>query len=234
MSLQNILFIDIETVPIASEYIGLSETAKQLWDKKSQWYNGAEELTSAEWYQKRAGVMAEFSKVVCIGYGAFGHQNGKDVFKVGAIEGHDEEALLQEFSYLMTNTLKKYTLCAHNGKEFDFPFLCRRMLINQVPFPPQLNIQGKKPWEVDLLDTLEMWKFGDRKNFTSLELLCHVFDIPTPKDDISGADVARVYHQENNLDRIVEYCKKDVVSLARLYQKWKTGSCIADEQVIRE
>lgn len=232
MSLQNILFIDIETVPEVASYSLLSEDVQRLWDKKSQWYQGLEEMTSAEWYEKRAGVLAEFSKVVCIGIGAFQLVDGIQKFKVSALQGHNEKELLQEFSELLSGKMPKHNLCAHNGKEFDYPFLCRRMLVNDVPLPKQLNIQGKKPWEVNLLDTLEMWKFGDRKNYTSLELLAHLFKIPSPKDDITGADVAQVYHIEQDLQRITDYCKKDVVSLARLFQKWKTGSYVSDEHVI--
>lgn len=122
-------------------------------------------------------------------------------------------------------------LCAHNGKEFDFPYICRRMLIHGIMLPEILNIAGKKPWETSFLDTMELWKFGDYKNFTSLELLAGVFGIPTPKDDIKGEDVKRVYYEENNLERIAVYCRKDVITIVQLFLKYRCQPVINEEDI---
>ena len=123
-------------------------------------------------------------------------------------------------------------LCAHNGKEFDFPFLARRILVNELPLPAILDSAGKKPWETQYLDTMELWKFGDYKHYTSLELLAALFGIPTPKDDINGADIHRVYWEDHDLERIRIYCQKDVLTIARLFLKFQQQPGIEDEDVV--
>lgn len=212
IKLENILFIDIETVPIQYQYSKLSETEKELWNKK--WFY-LKDITPEQQYAK-AGIYAEFAKVVCIGLGYM--SEGK--FRTKTIAGDDEKVILKEFSNLLQQyfNTKSHYLCAHNGKEFDYPFLCRRFLINRMSLPKIMQLQGMKPWEVKHLDTMEMWRFGDIKNFTSLNLLAHTFGIPSPKDDIDGSDIAKVYYEEKNIERIKEYCMKDVVTLARIYQ----------------
>lgn len=223
---ENILFLDIETAPIHYQYSSLSPAEKDLWDKK--WvYN--RDLDPAQQYAK-AGVYAEFAKVICIGLGYM--SEGK--FRTRCIAGDDEKALLQEFSELLSghfNTSNHY-LCAHNGKEFDYPFLCRRMLVNGLSLPKLLQIQGMKPWEVKHLDTMELWRFGDIKNFTSLNLLAHVFGIPSPKDDIDGSQIGRVYHEEKNMERIKSYCIKDVVTLVKIYQSLKGLPVLQDQDIV--
>lgn len=223
---ENILFLDIETAPLHYQYASLSPVEKDLWDKK--WiYN--RDLDPAQQYAK-AGVYAEFAKVICIGLGYM--SEGK--FRTRCIAGDDEKALLSEFSELLAghfNTSNHY-LCAHNGKEFDYPFLCRRMLVNGLPLPKLLQIQGMKPWEVKHLDTMELWRFGDIKNFTSLNLLAHVFGIPSPKDDIDGSQIGRVYHEEKNMERIKSYCLKDVVTLAKIYQSLRGLPVLKDENIV--
>jgi len=212
----HILFLDIETVPAMPSYNALSERMKHLWDKKTESLKRAENDTSESLYEK-AGIFAEFGKIICISTGviAGGKANIKSFF------GHDEKELLKEFADYLRDLPSRGVrlLCAHNGKEFDFPWICRRMMINGIRIPDMMNIQGKKPWEIAHIDTMELWKFGDFKNFTSLDLLTELFDIPTPKDDINGADVARVYYEEDDLIRIMQYCQKDVVALMQLLRR---------------
>lgn len=218
---EHIFFIDVETVPQSETFSNLSEETQKHFTNKVRYQLKAEEKSADDVYHEKAGILAEFNKTVCISVGILTH-NEQNVleFKCRSFFGHDETILLQDFATLLNDNTKDYPqLCAHNGKEFDFPVLCRRMLINGISLPPQLNVMGKKPWETSYLDTLDMWKFGDYKHYTSLDLLAHVFGIPSPKDDISGADVARVYYQEKNLDRIAAYCEKDVKTLAKVYMK---------------
>lgn len=226
IKLENILFLDIETAPLHYQYSTLSTSEKELWDKK--WLY-SKDITAEQQYAK-AGIYAEFAKVICIGLGYI--SEGK--FRTKCIAGDNEKELLQEFSDLLAQffNTKEHFLCAHNGKEFDYPFLCRRMLVNRIPLPKLLQIQGLKPWEVKHLDTMEMWRFGDIKNFTSLNLLAHIFGIPSPKDDIDGSQIAKVYYEEKNMERIKNYCTKDVVTLARVYQSLKALPALQDSDII--
>lgn len=212
--LENILFIDIETVPVVYHYSDLDTTGKELWNKK--WAFNPE--NNPEDLYNKAGIYSEFAKVICIGLGYFYKGN----FRTKVLSGNDEAGILREFAELITSHFngQQHFLCAHNGKEFDYPFLSRRMLINNIDLPNNFNLQGKKPWDVKHLDTMEMWRFGDLKNYTSLNLLAYIFNIPSPKDDIDGSMVAKVYYEENNLKRIEEYCLKDVVTLAKVYLKY--------------
>lgn len=223
---RDILFLDIETAPLVYRYQELDAHFRKLWDLKYQYYRDS---TPEEQYSK-AGIFAEFAKVICICVGYF---NGSE-FRLRSFYGHDEAALLLEFREMLDRHFCEPThrLCAHNGKEFDFPFLCRRFLINGISLPQILKIQGKKPWEIPHLDTMELWKFGDYKNYTSLNLLAAVFNIQTPKDDIDGSQVARVYHEEKDLERIKSYCQKDVVTVARLYQRMRAEPPVREEQLV--
>lgn len=219
--INRVLFLDVETVPVVYEYKQLSDPFKKLWDLKWQHHK---EITPEQQYAK-AGIYAEFAKIICICIGYF---NGIE-FRVKSFYGDDEKVLLEDFKLNIERYFPQHALCAHNGKEFDFPFICRRMLINELILPDAFQLQGKKPWEIAHLDTLELWKFGDYKSYTSLQLLAAVFNIPTPKDDIDGSQVAKVYYEEKNLERIKAYCIKDVVTVARLYLKI-TG----ERQILRE
>ena len=225
-NIENILFLDIETAPVVYDYQQLPGDMKDLWDRKWQ-YN--KDLSPEQQYAK-AGIYAEFAKIICIGVGYF--NDGK--FRVKSFAGDDEKQILQDFSSLVGKYFnrRENLLCAHNGKEFDYPFICRRLIINGLPLPKPLQIQGYKPWDVKHLDTLELWKFGDIKNFTSLNLLASVLQIPSPKDDIDGSMVARVYYEEHGIDRIKAYCLKDVITVARVYQRFKGLSVLTDEDVI--
>lgn len=224
----HILFLDIETVPAYPAYEELPERFKYLWNKKAEALK-KQEGDTAEHNYPRAGIYAEFGRIICISCGFF----DKGTFRVKSYFGDDEHLLLSEFATLLNSHFNKdyHQLCAHNGKEFDYPYISRRMLINGIKVPSILNVMGKKPWEVKLLDTMEMWKFGDYKSYTSLELLTAVFDIPTPKDDISGADVWSVYWQQNDLERIKVYCEKDVIAIAQLYLRYQGMPILEDEQI---
>ncbi len=232
LELDKILFLDIETVPAVYRYADLDPDLQELWNKKAKSFR-SEELTPEESYEK-AGIYAEFGKIVCISAG-FIHEDEQGVrnFRMSSFYGDDEKALLSEFAALLNRSFHgpAHLLCGHNAKEFDFPYLARRMLLNQVELPALLDIAGKKPWEVAHLDTLELWKFGDRKNYTSLDLLARIFGIPTPKEDIDGSEVSRVYWEENDLERIVSYCQRDVLTVAQLLLSFRGEPLIAEDNV---
>lgn len=233
IKLENILFLDIETVPQQNSFDALNAEEKKMWEDKAQFLKKDENENAGTVYN-RAGIFAEFGKIICISAGCFAKTNGNRRFRIKSFSGHDEKNLLQDFASMLNKSFSgnQHLLCAHNGKEFDFPFLGRRMLINGIKLPRPLNIAGKKPWEVNHLDTLELWKFGDYKHYTKLNLLAHVFNIPTPKDDIDGSMVYKVYYEEKNLDRIVTYCQKDVVTIARLFLKFRGEEILQDEEVM--
>ncbi len=229
--LHNILFLDIETVPQYAEYNQLPEHWKKLWDKKAITLKPDENQTPADIYA-RAGIYAEFGKIVCISVGGIYGKGQNHKLRIKSFYGENEKQLLEEFAvFLTSDTNKTRLLCAHNGKEFDFPYLCRRMLINGIELPPILNIAGKKPWEVTHIDTMEIWKFGDYKSYTSLDLLASVFNIPTPKDDINGSQVWSVYWIDKDLERIKTYCQKDVVTIAQLVLKLCKEKPIQEEDI---
>ena len=231
--LNNILFLDIETVPQFSTYRELPEAWKSLWDVKANYLirNRADE--TCETVYCRAGIYAEFGKIVCISCGFIMGNGEQKKLVVKSFAGENEQLLLHEFAEM----LKKWSaheqryLCGHNGKEFDFPYLCRRMIINGIPIPGILNAAGKKPWEVNHLDTMELWKFGDFKNYTSLNLLAHTLNIDTPKDDIDGSVVWQVYWVDKNLDRIIAYCQKDVITVAQVFLRMAGEALIKAEYV---
>lgn len=227
-----ILFLDIETVSQSAEFTGLDPNWQALWDGKTQYQRGEEESPES-YYPKRAAVMAEFGKVICVSCGYISYLGGKRSFRVKSFFGDDEHQLLSEFAEMLKNHFdRSFLLCAHNGKEFDFPYLSRRMITLGIALPYSLNTSGLKPWEVPHLDTMEMWKFGDWKNYTSLKLLAALFDIPTPKDDIDGSMVGDVYWKEKDLERIVNYCQKDAVTVARVFLKMEGQPTITDDEII--
>ena len=231
LRLENVLFLDVETVPAEATFDDLDDGWKRLWEEKSRFFREKEGTELADSYE-RAGIYAEFGKIVCISVGFIRQKMGENTLRVTSFFGDDEKELLKDFANLLNTHYadRHHLLCAHNGKEFDFPYIARRMVIHGVALPELLNIAGKKPWEIQHLDTMELWKFGDFKAYTSLKLLTKVFGIPTPKDDIDGSQVASVYYEEKNLDRIERYCKKDVVALVQLMMKFK-GLPIIDEVI---
>jgi len=219
--LRDILLLDIETVANQHDYHALDERLKAQWARKAAFHKRDSDLTDEEIYHERAGIFAEFGKIVCVAVGKFcDDENGQLMLRTKAYYGHDEKELLQEFKGMLTKTDQStIRLCAHNGKEFDFPYLCRRMLINGIALPHALNIAGRKPWEINHVDTMELWKFGDYKNFTSLDLLAAIFNIPSSKNDMDGSQVNAVYYKDNNLEKIKDYCLRDVSVLAEVFLK---------------
>lgn len=226
---QHIMFMDIETVPVTNDYNTLSERMQVEWQKKSKFLTRDMEgpIDFAELFSDKAGVYSEFAKVVSIGFGSLHFIDDKWRMRLKAITDTDEQKVLQEFAEVVdrfTAYNNRMVFCGHNIKEFDIPFLCRRMLINNITIPQVMNLSGKKPWENPHIDTLELWKFGDYKNYTSLALLAEVFGIPSPKDDIDGSMVADVFYKEQDLPRISKYCLQDVATSARVYMKLKGES----------
>lgn len=229
--LQNILFLDIETVPEVHKFNELDETTQSLFADKTA-YQRKEDVSPEEFY-KRAGIWAEFGKIVCISVGYFVIKNDVRQFRTTSFFG-DETKILQDFSNLLQNHFNspQIVLCGHNIKEFDLPFIGRRMVIHGLEIPSKLNLIGKKPWEIPHLDTMELWKFGDYKHYTSLKLLTHILGIPSPKNDIDGSQVAEVFYVENDIDRIIIYCEKDVLAVAQVVLKLKRQPILTDNEVI--
>lgn len=234
VNLEKVLFLDIETAPQTYKIEDLDEAKKNLFISKTRFIHHGEEDAIEKAYNDRSSIFAEFGKIICISVG-FVHTNsiGEKQIRMKSFYHDDEETLLHQFVDLLNDKYNTpyHILCGHNAKEFDFPYICRRLLINGIKLPNILDIAGKKPWEISHLDTMELWKFGDYKSFTSLPLLCNIFNVPTPKDDISGADVARVYYEENDLERIKVYCEKDVVALIQVFLKFKGDSLVEEGNV---
>lgn len=220
--LKDILFLDIETVGCANNYEELSERLKAQWARKASFFKRDDGQTDEDLFHEKAGIYAEFGKIVVIAIGKYSEdEHGTLGIRTKYFADHEEAKLLTEFRETVEKMGPAVRLCAHNGKEFDFPYLCRRMLVNGIQLPSILNMSGKKPWEINHLDTLEMWKFGDYKHYTSLDLLATLFNIPTSKGVMDGSMVSKVYYQEGDLKKIAEYCIGDVLAIAHLYLKFK-------------
>lgn len=232
IDLRNVLVIDIETVPGFASFDHLDETWKELWSRKMH-YHIKDEVTASDIYE-RAGIYSEFGKIICISAGCFVPNNDRYSFRLKSFFGDDEKEILKGFSEMLNKnyTGESHYIAAHNGKEFDYPYIARRCLINGLQIPDMLNNSAKKPWEVRLLDTMEMWKFGDYKNYTSLNLLAAVFGIHSPKDDMDGSKVGTVYWTDKNVVRIKTYCEKDIVTVAQILLKFKGMELLKDEDVI--
>jgi 3'-5' exonuclease len=229
----NILFLDIETAPQFVSFNDVPDEWKKLWARKAEFLIRDKESETPESIYNRAGIYAEFGKIICITCGIISGTGSSKKLLLKSFYGDDEKILLKDFCEMINKwTLEsnKY-LCAHNGKEFDFPYLCRRLIVNEVNIPGILNLAGKRPWEIPHLDTMELWKFGDYKNFTSLNLLAQVLGIPTPKDDMDGSMVHEVYWKEKDLERIVIYCQKDVITVAQILLRLNGEELIAAENV---
>jgi hypothetical protein len=229
--IEDVMFLDIETVPESYSFGILDPVMQNLWEKKSRQFRTPEQ--TAEEVYERAGIYSEFGKIICISVGLVREKNPYH-FRLKSFFGKDEKVLLTEFSAMLSKFSKgkkDALLCAHNGKEFDFPYIARRMIINRIPIPDLLNNAGRKPWEVRLLDTMDLWKFGDYKNYTSLDLLTSVLGIPTPKDDIDGSQVAGIYYTEGDIERIVRYCEKDVLAIARVLLRFVNLPELSEENI---
>ena len=230
LNLENLLFLDIETVPETENYSDLSDDKQKLWELKSKYQR--KEDYSPEAFYDRAGIWAEFGKIICISVGYFTEVNSVRRLRITSFYG-DEHSLLLEFKALIETHFSKpkHLLCAHNGKEFDFPYIARRMVIHMIELPLKLNLFGKKPLEVPHLDTLELWKFGDFKHYTSLKLLTSVLGIPSPKDDIDGSEIFRVYYEEKNIERIVTYCQKDTIAVAQIILRLRGETVLEADEI---
>ena len=231
--INNILFLDIETVPQYPGYNEMPQEWKTLWGLKAQYLIRNKEDETFETIYPRAGIYAEFGKIICISCGVIQATGIDKKIIIKSFAGDDEKLVLHGFLEMIKKWAAgepKY-LCAHNGKEFDFPYLCRRLIIDNLPIPSLLNISGKKPWEINHLDTMDLWKFGDFKNYTSLNLLAHSLGIPTPKDDIDGSRVWEVYWKEKNLPRIITYCQKDVLTVAQIFLRMSGESLIKEDNI---
>ncbi|WP_353777304.1 ribonuclease H-like domain-containing protein [Winogradskyella sp. 3972H.M.0a.05] len=232
LNLEDILFLDIETVPETESFNDLDEVKQELWDSKSK-YQRRDEFTAEEFYN-RAGIWAEFGKIICISVGYFSNATSDPrQFRVTSFFG-DEVKILNDFKNLLISHFSqaKHLLCAHNGKEFDFPYIARRMIIHGIELPYKLNLFGKKPWEVPHIDTLELWKFGDYKHYTSLKLMTNVLGIPSPKDDIDGSQVYEVYYKDKDIDRIITYCEKDTIAIAQILLRLRGDNLLEDNEIL--
>ena len=232
IKIKNILFLDIETVPIKEHFNDLDVAFQKLWDEKTIWQR-KEEFTPSEYYKKKAGIMAEFAKIICISVGYLFIDKEESHFRIKSFYGGNEKQILSDFNALLNSEFNRqhHQLCAHNGKGFDFPFIARRTLVNGLKLPKLLDIANKKPWEINHLDTMDLWHFGDYKNYTSIKLLATLFNIPTPKDDIDGSQVADVYYKEKDLERIKIYCQQDTLTVAQLLLRYKGEKLIKEENI---
>ncbi len=239
--LKRCLFLDIETVPEKSHYEDLSDVMKKLWETKVYQIrrflsDDDKDMSVEDLYSHKAGIYSEFAKIVCISCGFLSYENDiPSKVRIKSFAGHDEKQILTEFTQLLSNhyyDIETSKLCGHNIKEFDIPFICRRLVIHQLSFPSILDISGKKPWQTQhILDTMDMWRFGDYKNYTSLSLLAGTLGIPTPKDDIDGSQVGSVFWVEQNPDRIVTYCQKDVVTVIQVMMRYACFPTFFDENI---
>lgn len=250
VQLEKILFLDIETVPQVSKFADWDESSQKLFAMKNRsrfaaltndpdFKDKSEAELNEEVFKQIGGIQAEFGQIICISVGFLKETRTGKQLRLKSYFHDDEETLLKQFCGLINEhySTPYHILCGHNAKEFDLPYICRRLLINGMKLPAILDIAGKKPWEINHLDTLELWKFGDYKAYSSLSLLCHVFGIPTPKDDISGADVARVYYENekdiyaSSLERIKVYCEKDVLALVQLFLRMRGENLLSEDEI---
>ena len=228
--LDQILCLDIETAPQYPQYEDAPHEVQLLWNRKAEFFKKTDQDTSETIY-KRAGIFSEFGKIICISTGYISLRNGERKFRIKTFKDADEKTLLSEFNGMLSRININMLLCAHNGKEFDFPYIARRTVIHGLQLPPQLNLAGRKPWEIPHIDTLDLWKFGDYKHYTPLNLLAYILGIQSPKDDIDGSMVGDVYWKEKNLDRIVTYCQKDVVTVMQILLRFKADKLLSNEEI---
>ena len=234
VQVEKILFLDIETVPQTYQFDKLDEKSRELFELKTRFMQ-KDDKTFSDIYNERGGIYAEFGKIICISVAYFTNVTQERNLRVTSFSGDNEKQILIDFKQLLETHFNKpyHVLCAHNGKEFDFPYIARRMIIHQIELPAKLNLFGKKPWEVPHLDTMELWKFGDFKHYSSLQLLTSILGIPSPKDDIDGSEVARTYYKDKNLERIVSYCEKDTIAVAQLLIRFNNENLIEEKEIIK-
>ena len=232
--IDSLLFIDIETVSQHPDFNDVPATWQDLWAEKVTRILPEEE-TPESFYPKRAAIMAEFGKIICISAGYIKMENGAMQLRVKSFYGEDEKELLQQviasFDQWQRNK-KGIAFCGHNIKEFDIPYVCRRLLVNGMSVPNYLDFMSMKPWETNIVDTMALWKFGDFKNYTTLKLMAACLGVPSPKDDIDGSMVGDVYWKEKDLKRISGYCQKDVVTVAQLVLRIKNQPLLQEDQIV--
>ena len=228
--LDQILCLDIETAPQYPDYKSAPEELQMLWNRKAEFLKKNENETSETVYP-RAGIFAEFGKIICISTGFLSFRDGERLFRIKTFKDTDEKTLLANFNEMLTRMNRTIVLCAHNGKEFDFPYMARRTVVHGLPIPPHLNFAGKKPWEIPHIDTLDLWKFGDYKHYTPLNLLAYILGIKSPKDDIDGSMVGEVYWKEKDLERIVTYCQKDVITVMQILLRFKGENLLIENEI---
>lgn len=229
-TLQELIFIDIETVSQTPNYNDNSEEIKKIWQKKMRYEVERSQLPEEELYQQKAAIFAEFGKIICISVGMW--SQAEQTLKIKSFYGKQEHELLSSFiAFCQKLKSKKYMFCGHNIKEFDIPYICRRLLINDFKIPEILDFQNKKPWDVQMIDTLQFWKFGDYKHYVSLDTLTTIFNVPSPKEEIDGSQVGKVYWIENNLEKIVAYCQRDVEAVAQLFLKLNQNELLSPSQI---
>lgn len=233
--LTDLLLLDIETVPAFPAFTALDKSWQTLFlDKVAK--TVPEDMQPEEIYRKKAGILAEFGKIVCISTAFFYETEDRQLqLKMKSIYGDDEVEILRIFTDLcnkMYQHHRHFQFGGHNIKEFDIPYICRRLLINRMPLPEYLQLHDKKPWEVKMFDTLNWWKFGDNKNYISLHLLASVLGIPTSKSDIDGSMVQDVYYNDKDLLRIVAYCQRDVIVTANIVLRFKGLPLLTDDRVV--
>lgn len=240
--LSHILFLDVETVSTQHAFDALDERGQSLWQQKIGYMARRDDR---EWssddfarsYSDKAAIYAEFGKIIVISAGIIGTVDASgQALRIKSFYGHDEKAVLTEFADVMDkkfNDPNLHVLCGHNIREFDIPYLCRRMVIQDVPLPALFNLNGKKPWEVKYIaDTLELWKYGDHKNYSSLDLLAYTLGIPSPKDQMDGSKVGHAYWNEGRLEDIKSYCERDVLTVAQVYLRLNQLPLLEDHQVV--
>lgn len=230
--IEDLVVIDIETASAFPNFEAMDSIWQELWEEKTNRIL-PEETTAAEFYPLRAGIMAEFSKIICISVGFYTKEDDLRM-RVKSFYGHDEKSILQAFISTLQkieSINKNWCFAGHNIKEFDIPFICRRLLINAIPLPAFLDFQNKKPWETNLVDSFQYWRFGDYKQFTSLKLLAASLGIPSPKDDIDGSMVGHVYWVENDIKRIANYCQKDVITAGNIFLRFKNMPLLKPENI---
>lgn len=235
---EDLIIIDIETASIHPDFQHMDDVWKNLWEEKVA-RSLPEKITAAEFYPLRAGVMAEFSKIICISMGYFNREESLHM-RVKSFYGHDEGVLLKGFLATLNkieNINNNWCFAGHNIKEFDIPFICRRLLVNGIALPKYLDFQNMKPWETNIVDTFQYWRFGDYKNFTSLKLLAATMGVPSPKDDIDGSMVGELYwsgdeeQRASNLKRIAVYCQKDVVTTGNIILRFKNLEMVHPDDI---
>lgn len=243
-------FVDTETIPGYKDFNDMPEELARMYERKfghELANNDPDKFDNFEdHYRARAALYPEFGKIVCLVIGVIfvDDKDKQEKLKLKTLCGRHEDKLLAEAAPIID---KFDSLVGHNSKEFDFPYLCKRFYVHGIQLPQILNIAGKKPWEVSLIDTMELWRFGSFKGSTSLELFAHCLGLPSPKQDMTGADVAKVYYEMFDhmkdgelpfeaesaaIQKIGKYCQGDVVTLANCYRKLKYQSVIASENVI--